>query len=608
MTRFRPLLALSLLLAFALPAPAADPSDGQKDEVRRMVDGLRADAARIRGLEWRYEVPADLLSRDQLKAKILQSIEEEIEPEELERDTRIARRLGMLGPDEDPVEMMTMMMGEMVAGFYDPTEKHLYLIEGMVGDAQKPVIFHELIHALEDQYVDLEERTKDLEDDPDRLFAEQCVVEGSAEHARALFQDEHPGLAEAYAEGQQDPEMSRKQMAVIAKVPAWMMVGTLLHYDVGPKLVARYVGDDYPNGMARLYAYGPVTEEQLLHPARYLAAKQDYPRKISFPENLAERAGDGWKKYYELTTGELDLALYLDFFLGVTKGKLNPLLLMQGKYYGRRATEAARGWDGGRSLFLEKADRPLAWVEAYAFDTVKDATEAMDALKDARTRAGNGFELIADASKQAEGEQPLARTIDYTTSAGRGRLYQSGLRVLLLDGVDERTMGALWPSVLETTFEKDPRDTWDPENPPDPLAGLDLVDAKRTVGLDLPPEWTSAKPDNPQAVLGFRKGDVRGELVAKPVPADLGMIRPLLEAQLPALVPGFDPETRTTAEVGGTKGYRYDAGSEEEKVRVYLGVARGTLLLFFFRAGPDAIDAAAPDLEALTKSVVVAEE
>ena len=50
------------------------------------------------------------------------------------------------------------MLQEMVAGYFDPDAKRLYLIAGVNGEAQRPVILHELIHALEDQYYDLKKR------------------------------------------------------------------------------------------------------------------------------------------------------------------------------------------------------------------------------------------------------------------------------------------------------------------------------------------------------------------------------------------------------------------------------------------------------------------
>ena len=49
----------------------------------RRIDALRADAARIRGLEWKRPVPAALLSRDELRKRMEAMIEKELDREEL---------------------------------------------------------------------------------------------------------------------------------------------------------------------------------------------------------------------------------------------------------------------------------------------------------------------------------------------------------------------------------------------------------------------------------------------------------------------------------------------------------------------------------------------
>jgi hypothetical protein len=609
-----PSLLLALLLApltlpalAAEPAEPAEPSAEEREAVRQMVEDLREEAAAIRGLAWRYHVPADFLTREQLRANLVQMVEDEMEPEELERDTRIARRVGILGPDEDPLELMLGMLSEMVAGYFNPQTKHLYLIEGMVGDGQKPVILHELVHALEDQYLDLEDRTKRLEDDPDRLFAEQCLVEGSAERARVLYQQKYPEIGKAYLQGQQDPEMMQRQMKVLQKVPAWMMVSTLLHYDLGPKLVGRYVEDDYAGKMAELYAYGPVTQEQLLHPNRYLSERQDYPRRITLAEDLAARAGEDWTELHRISSGELDLAMYLDYFLGTSKGKLNLLLMMQGKYYAPRAAAAAEGWDGGRSVFLEKEGAPIAWIQTYAFDTEADATEALEALRDAYAKH-NGGSLDELKEDRTTGDEGLLRTIDYRSRHGRGRLYQDGVLVYGLDGVDDATFERLWPAVLETEFDVDPRDTWDPENVPSALDGLDAVNEEKGVGARLPDGWSTTTPEQPMAALAFAKSGVRGELTAQPSPVGLQMVLPMIEQQLAGSVAGFDAAARVSVEVGPGPGYRYDVATSGRNLRIYLGEAPGKLLVLRFEGEASALAELGDEIDTLVASVVTVEE
>jgi len=616
----RGLLALTLLLGALVAArpavageeevPAGTPraaSDEEREAVRRMVAELRADASRLRGLEWKKDVPADLLTRDQLRANFEALVKEEMKPEELARDTRIVRRLGLLEPDEDLLALAMSMMEEMVAGYYNPKEGHLYLIEGMAGDAQRPVILHELIHALEDQHLGLQGRTERWKEHSDRLFAEKCVEEGSAEHARELYQRENPEITKLFLADQANPANLMRQLKVFQRVPAFLITGTLLHYDLGPKLVTRFVGDDYAGGIAKLYEDGPVSQEQLLHAARWLGDAKDYPQTVVWAGDLAAAAGEGWTRLHDMPAGELDLALYLDHFLGGTDGKLNVMLVMQGRYVGDRARGAAEGWDAGQWTFLEKEGRGIAWCQALAFDRPEDAREAAEAFVEAiRKASGPSFE--GGSFEDDEG----ARVAEWVGPHGRGRIRVAGERVLLLDGgLDDEAFGRVWEVLLATRFEKDARDTFDAEQAPDDLAGLDFADREKGVGLRYEEAgWKRAWVPDPQALLVVQKEGVLGALVLQGAPMDLESIRPFIETSLRAQFPGFDPEARQAVPVGPSAGWRYHLGQmpgQDGSAVVYLGRASGAIVILRFLGTPEALAARATDMDDLAKAVVVVE-
>ena len=521
-------LAIVPLGAADEPSPDAQPT--ADEEVNAFVAELRDEAARIRGLEWKRDVPAAALSREELRAKTEAMVEKEVDPAERERDTRILRRLGMLGPDQDPIEMMINIMENMAGGFFEPDEKKLYLIKGMTGDAQKPIVLHELIHALQDQYIDIKARREALKDDHDLLFAEVCIEEGSAEHARKLYEMENPEIARLYLAEQMKPELARRQMEVMRQVPAYMILPTMLHYQLGPRFVERAIGEgDFPSVMSGLYEEPPVSQEQLLHPSRWFTERRDYPQEVKWARDFAELAGEGWTKLHDLSVGELDLALWLDYFLGFTKGKANPLLLRQGKYVVPRAKAAAGGWDAGRSYYLEKEGLPIVLIEVFAFDTEDDASEALDAIHAAlKKRYRDSY--VADEAPEAtdaEGARP-ADYVRFRTADGPVRLLQRGEHVFLLDGAPEALEETFWKTLLETTFVRDERDTWDPELVPDVFAGCDYVDENRGLGLMLPGEGWSAKQVSGQmgAVAEISKGSVRMVLTREPHP--LASLKPMV--------------------------------------------------------------------------------
>src|SRR5207244_2904442 len=98
--------------------------------------------------------------------------------------------------------------------------------------------------------------------------------------------------------------------------------------------------------------------------------------------DLAKALGDGWKKADEETVGELDFALWLDYHLGSTKGRINMAGIAQGQYVIPKVRKAAEGWDGIWVDMLEKEGKPTGIALASAWDSPKDADEAADALRD----------------------------------------------------------------------------------------------------------------------------------------------------------------------------------------------------------------------------------
>lgn len=487
---------LLALLLLPLASSRADDEGGpgsQQAAVNRIVAQLRPLVAEIRGLEWKREVPAEVLSREALEALLEQQLAEEVTPEEMERDTRITRRLGIIAPDEDLLDLSLLMMREMVAGAYDPKTKKLYLIEGFAGEAQKPTLVHELVHALDDQHYDiraLEEPYR--EQDPDRQFALRCVIEGSAELARRIYQDREPDAALAYYEQTAaNKELAAGQQRVMESVPTHMLLSALMHYRVGPNFVAHAVAGDYPGGMRRLWQDPPLSQEQVLHPHKWLGRQRDYPRRVVWGADLAKAAGPGWRRLDEHSVGELDLAVYLDFFLGDLAGRLNTKTMGQGKFVSAMANRAARGWDAGRALYLERDDGHIIVIAAYAFDTVRDAAEAADILGAAQRKASGeawvGLGWKRDAEDVAE-----RRTFDYAGLHGYGFIRQRGREVLLLDGAPAQAFLTLAPALERTSFPADPRDRGDDAE--DPFADCVVVDHQRGLGLRLPSEaWRAER-------------------------------------------------------------------------------------------------------------------
>ena len=360
--------------------------------------------------------------------------------------------------------------------------------------------------------------------------------------------------------------------------------------------MTRAVGDDFPGGIHALYEDGPVSQEQLMHPERWFGPKQDFPQTVVWGGDFPAAAGEGWAKVHDMTSGELDLATYLDFFLGSTGGRMNLMGMMQGQYVVPRAKQAAAGWDGGRFYFMEKEGLPVIWIEAMVFDTVEDATEAMSAMLDAQRKANEGtFALVAKESKD-DGTHVL----DYTSQYGSGRFLQRGAEIVHVDGVPADIFDKVWEAAAATTFQKDERDTWDPNDVADAFSECAWADRDQGVGLHLPGEgWEAEGQDElPGVVARATKGDVA--MLVTVVPAPPTMVRPMIEQQLGAALPDVDIAGATDVKVAGAPGRRYVGDGK----RFYVGGTSARTVVLRVEGPQAAIEALAAELDEIAQRLV----
>src|SRR5258708_13885911 len=104
------------------------------------------------------------------------------------------KKFGFLPRKFNLHDFLIKLLGEQVAGYYDEDSKVMNMLNWVELDIQKPVMAHELTHALQDQNFDLQKMTKrDAEiekrapHDPNSLImvdegstARSAVMEGQA--------------------------------------------------------------------------------------------------------------------------------------------------------------------------------------------------------------------------------------------------------------------------------------------------------------------------------------------------------------------------------------------------------------------------------------------
>jgi hypothetical protein len=155
----------------------------------RVISELMSSAERVRNL--RFTQPVPVLVED--RARITDYVSTQIEEDELERARIVYTALGLLPAELDVRSLLLRLMGEQVVGYYDPDHKHLVVrddvmrsfAEAREHDEQNDlteariVLLHELVHALQDQNLQLFAHIH-AERDTDASNAFHALVEGDA--------------------------------------------------------------------------------------------------------------------------------------------------------------------------------------------------------------------------------------------------------------------------------------------------------------------------------------------------------------------------------------------------------------------------------------------
>src|SRR5207248_10445174 len=90
-------------------------------------------------------------------------------------------------PDFNYRDLIVRLLTEQVAGYYEPKTQQFHLADWIDADGQRPVMAHELTHALQDQHFNLRRFEKWPKGDSDAELAAHSLIEGDATLAMVLY-------------------------------------------------------------------------------------------------------------------------------------------------------------------------------------------------------------------------------------------------------------------------------------------------------------------------------------------------------------------------------------------------------------------------------------
>lgn len=281
MTR-RTLAAAAGAIALSLACRGA-PVRAQRDAgLARLVDSLVPSVQRAAGFRFKRTPQSALRTREQVRSYLVAKLRQELPPERVRGVEAAYRLLGML-PDTLQLERLLLdLYGEQVAGFYDPDSTTFFGVAGADPLQLRLVLAHEMVHALQGQYLPLDSILHDIHSN-DRLTAAQAVLEGQATLAsiRVLSPGQDvTAQPEFWVAYRQQVMAQQGSMPVFANAPLLIRETLLFPYLDGAEFMRWWgttpLADSLPSG--RLM---PASTEQILHPQRYVAHDQPVPLRFS---------------------------------------------------------------------------------------------------------------------------------------------------------------------------------------------------------------------------------------------------------------------------------------------------------------------------------------
>jgi hypothetical protein len=279
--------------------------------------------------------------------------------------------------------------GEQVAGIYDPETKLLYVRQGLPDEMVGLTIPHELVHALQGQYANLDSILKSAPtDDDDRAAAIQAVVEGQAHYVNLLvaaggaenLASRLPGGWDQLRESTRENLSAQPQFSAAPRVIQETM---LFPYLSGAEFARNYA-QRHPGTMPLEHL--PVSTEQIMHVPAFFGPVRDDPTPVKLPSVAGT--------IYSNNLGEFGVRLFL----------------FQHLHDSNAAVRAALGWDGDRYV-IYRAPGGVAVAWASVWDTPVDAAEFVTATVDAMQVRYRGTAKSEGDARVVTGQGRIVRLV-----------------------------------------------------------------------------------------------------------------------------------------------------------------------------------------------------
>jgi hypothetical protein len=382
------------------------------------------------------EVKSKLITRSEVEKYLVEKLNDDKDAKRMEREEIVLKKFGLIDADFQLRPFLVKLLDEQIAAYYDSKSKTVNLLDWIDPSTQKPVLAHELTHALQDQRVNLDKWEDQTSDDLSHNYTEDlkhvatdeddtsrdAVLEGQA---MAVFVDyslqplhrtlrNSPDMIENLVDNMADDSSS----PVLTRAPLLLQESLLFPYKDGLKFEATLLTDskDPSGAFAAVLDRPPDSSYEIMNPHAY--ERQAKVPLLRMPD--VHPIIDGQYSPYDIgVMGELDVRILAELFGG-----------------NQAAAELAPEWDGGLYYAAQKKDASdkssTSSVALLYLSQWKSTDAAADFVKMYAGELSHKYTKVKRDTADESGEDEEI----YQTNEGPVLIVTSGTDVFISESFD----------------------------------------------------------------------------------------------------------------------------------------------------------------------------
>ncbi len=304
----------------------------QAEQLFRDVDTILDFASKDTALPVKHGIKRRLTSREEVVSYLQKNMAEDKDVQRLKRTELVLKKFGLLPKDFNLQTFLVSLLEEQVAGYYDSKTKTVNLLDWVAPDLQRPVLAHELTHALQDQSFGLDKWLKRGAEDLDvkknltaaditkdeNSEARQAVVEGQA--MVTLLDYMLAPMHRTVADSPEMVDMLNEEMrsgtpdsVQYKNAPIFLKESLTFPYRYGVEFEAELLrAEGKEQAFAAPFQNPPRTSREIMEPRTYISGEHVLPLELpDFKQIFKE-----YERFDVGAIGEFDVAVLAEQYAG----------------------------------------------------------------------------------------------------------------------------------------------------------------------------------------------------------------------------------------------------------------------------------------------------